>query len=70
MLTTQTQLSPPQQSSKGRSRRHSSGAVGGGCSREVMEYDDKGLVTVYVKWRGSSPQKNLNVLVSVLALSS
>lgn len=71
MLATQkSQFSPPtQQSSKGRLRRYSSGAAvgdGSSSSREVMEYDDKGLVTLYVKWRCSNPQKNLTVLVSAV----
>ena len=65
MLTAHAQFSPPQQpSSRGRSRtRHSSEAMGG---REVMRYDERGLVTIFVKWRGNSPQRNLSVLVSHL----
>ena len=42
------------------------GGRGSSSSREVMQYDERGQVTVFVKWRGSSPQKNLNVLVSRL----
>ena len=71
VLTVQTHTSLPfgQQSSKGlsRTRRHSSEAMGD-RRRELMRFDEKGLVTIFVKWRGSSPQKNLNVLVSLIFL--